>query len=97
MNIMIAARHPRNIDRQFSFHLVVGYWESAPSIWFRVTRNPGCTGLVKDSRVKDWLWLGKVLAPIAHPTWGKLLHGFDVLKEVLKIVFSLDIRNMTYM
>jgi hypothetical protein len=27
------------------------------------------------------LWLGKVLAPLMHPTWGKLLCGFDVLKK----------------
>jgi hypothetical protein len=86
MNIMIVTRHPRDISRRFSFHLVVGSWESPPSIWFRVTRKPECNGLVKDSRVKDWLWLGKVLAPLAHPSWGKLLRGFDVLKEVLKIL-----------
>jgi len=56
-------------------------WESPPSIWFRVTRKPGCTGLVRDSRVRNWLWLGKVLAPLTHPTWGKLLCGFDIIKK----------------
>ena len=35
----------------------------------------GCTGLVRDSQVRDWLWLGKVLAPLVHPTWGKLLRN----------------------
>ena len=33
------------------------------------------------SRVRDWLWLGKVLAPLTHPTWGKLLCELDVLKK----------------
>jgi hypothetical protein len=42
--------------------------ESPPSIYLRATRKPGCTGLVRDSRVRDWLWLGKVLAPLTHPT-----------------------------
>jgi hypothetical protein len=28
----------------------------------------GYTGLIRDSRVRDWLWLGKILAPLAHPT-----------------------------
>jgi hypothetical protein len=26
------------------------------------------TGLIIDSSVRDWLWLGKVLAPLAHLT-----------------------------
>jgi len=25
--------------------LIVCFWESQPSIWFRVTGKPGCTGL----------------------------------------------------
>jgi hypothetical protein len=29
----------------FSFVWLIGYWESPPSIWFRVTRKPRCTGL----------------------------------------------------
>jgi hypothetical protein len=33
--------------------------------------------------VHDWLWLGKVLAPLSHPTWGKL-HCWFCLK-LLKI------------
>jgi hypothetical protein len=28
---------------------------------------------IRDLRVKNWLWLGKILAPLTHPTWGKLL------------------------
>jgi len=47
---------------------------------WRLLGNPGA-GLVRDSRVRDWLWLGKVLAPLTHPTWGKLLRGLDVLKK----------------
>ena len=31
-------------------------------------RKPKCTDLVRDSRVRDWLWLEKVLAPPMHPT-----------------------------
>jgi hypothetical protein len=42
-------------------------WESPPSIWFRIIRKPKCTSLVRDSRIRDWLWPGKVLAPLAHP------------------------------
>jgi len=33
--------------------------------------------------VHDWLWLGKVLTPLSHPTWGKL-HCWFCLK-LLKI------------
>jgi hypothetical protein len=47
--------------------------ESPPSIWLKVTGKPECTSLVTDSRVRNWLWLGKVLAPLTHSTWGKLL------------------------
>ena len=54
-----------------SRHLVI-YW--------RLLGNPG-TSLIRDSRVRNWLWLGKVLAPLTHPTWGKLLRVFDVLKK----------------
>jgi len=52
----------------FSFRCFIGSWASPPSILLRVTRKPGCTGLVRDLRVRDWLWLGKVLAPLTHPT-----------------------------
>ena len=30
--------------------------------------NPVVLVFVRDLRVRDWLWLGKVLAPLAHPT-----------------------------
>jgi len=40
----------------------------ATSISLRVNRTPGCTGLVRDSWVRDWLWLGKVLVPLTNPT-----------------------------
>jgi hypothetical protein len=45
---------------------------------WRLLGNPNVLVFVRDSRVRDWLWLGKVLAPLAHPTWGKLLRDFDV-------------------
>jgi hypothetical protein len=48
--------------------LDLGSWESPPSISLRATRKPEFTGLVIDERVRDWLWLRKVLAPLAHPT-----------------------------
>jgi hypothetical protein len=47
---------------------LIGSLESPPSNLLRATRKPECTGLVRDSRVRDWLWLGKVLAPLTHPT-----------------------------
>jgi hypothetical protein len=68
---------------------LIGSWESPPSISLRVTRKPGCTGLVRDSRVRDWLWLWKVLTPLTHLTWGKLLRGFDVISKVLKVVLPM--------
>jgi hypothetical protein len=39
-------------------------WESPLNIYLRVIRKPECTGLVKDSQVRDWLWLKKILAPL---------------------------------
>ena len=55
-------------------------WSRHLVIYWRLLGNPG-TGLIRDSRVRDWLWLGKVLAPLTHPTWGKLLRELDVLKK----------------
>jgi hypothetical protein len=40
---------------------------------------------VRDSRVRDWLLLGKVLAPIAHLTWGKLLR--DLMWFLKKLTY----------
>ena len=66
--------NPRGIglDDFFIFSLIcfalIGSLESPPSISLKATRKPGCTGLVRDSQVRDWLWLGKVLAPLKHPT-----------------------------
>jgi hypothetical protein len=45
---------------------------------WRLLGSPNVLVFVGDSRVRDWLWLGKVLAPLVHPTWGKLLRDFDV-------------------
>jgi hypothetical protein len=82
---------PRGVRWWFSLCLL-DCWESPPSISLRVTRKPGCTGLIRDSRVRDWLWLGKVLAPLTHPTLGKLLRGFDVIKKFLFFHRILEIR-----
>jgi len=60
--------HTSSHDVDGDFLLFVGSSESPHSIWFRVTRKLGCTYLVRDSRVRNWLWLGKVLAPLTHPT-----------------------------
>jgi len=57
-----------------SRHLVL-YWE--------LLENSNLLVVVRDPKVKDWLWLGKVLAPLTHPTWGKLLYNliwFENLK-----------------
>jgi hypothetical protein len=35
--------------------------------------NPDILVFIRDSRVRNWLWLEKVLTPLTHPTWGKLL------------------------
>jgi hypothetical protein len=43
--------------------------ESSPT-W--IARRPECIGLIWNSKVNGWLWLGKVLAPLAHFTWSKL-------------------------
>ena len=32
------------------------------------------------------MWLGKVLAPLTHPTWGKLLRDFERVKKSFKIL-----------
>jgi len=41
-------------------------------VWFSVTRRPEWTNLIWSSKVRDWLWLGKVLGSLAQLTWGKL-------------------------
>ena len=51
----------------FSFLICLIDSESPFSISLRATKKPGCAGPVRDSRVSDWLWLGKVLAPLRHP------------------------------
>jgi len=82
---------PRGVNGVFcSF---VDLWESPPSIWFRVTKKPGCTGLVINSWVRDWLWLGKVLATLAHPTWGKLLCGLMQFKRFWKLSCQWFLKN----
>jgi len=64
----------RGIGGQRSLHLVVG---------FNLARKSGYIGFIKDSRLRDWLWWGKVLAPLAHPTWGNLHCGFECRLKVL--------------
>ena len=77
--------HPKNNQRAASagdFSLLrlieFGSLESPPSNWLRATRKPDVLVSSEIRGVNDWLWLGKVLA---HPTWGKLLREFDVLKK----------------
>jgi hypothetical protein len=53
----------QTLSNHLSHHVVV---------WFKVIRKPECIGLIKNSRVGDWLWPWKVLTLLAHPTWGKL-------------------------
>ena len=81
------------------------------SIWRKIfhhgDRKPEYTGLVRDSRVRDWLWLWKLLAPLAHPTWGKPLRDlmwvqrFDNLscywpiKKERKVLLSKDIHILS--
>ena len=59
---------PRAASDGVFFCLFCLFWESPPSIWLKAARKPGYNGLVKDLRVRDWLWLRNVLAPLAHPT-----------------------------
>ncbi|KAJ6925641.1 hypothetical protein NC651_010140 [Populus alba x Populus x berolinensis] len=54
--------------RLFSCFALIGSLESPPSISLKAIRKPWCNSLVRDSRVRDWLWLGKILAPLTHPT-----------------------------
>jgi hypothetical protein len=37
-------------------------------VWFRVAKKPECIGLIRIFKGRDWLWLGMILAPIAHLT-----------------------------
>jgi hypothetical protein len=45
-----------------------GRWSHHQVVWFRVARKPECIGFIIDSRVRDWLWLRKVLTPLLHTT-----------------------------
>jgi len=40
---------------------------------------------VSDSWVRDWLWLRKVLTPLAHPIWVKLLRDLMWFKRFWKL------------
>ena len=65
--IVVALRLLESV--RWSRHLVI-HWRLLGNLmyWF-----------CQRSRVRDWLWLGKVLAPLTHPTWDKLLCGLDVI------------------
>ena len=70
--IISVARALHDVDGHFcslilrSRHLVFGSG---------LLGNLSALVFVNVSWVRDWLWLGKVLAPLAHPIQGKLLHG----------------------
>jgi len=83
-NMIMIVTRPRviSVDNFCSF---AWFEESPPSIWLKVTRKPGCIGLFRDSRVRDWLWLGNILVPLAHPTWGKLLRDLMRFKRFWKL------------
>jgi len=64
-SVIFVSRAPRSVDGDFcslilgSRYLVFGSG---------LLGNPSVLVFVRDSRVRDWLWLGKVLAPLEHPT-----------------------------
>jgi hypothetical protein len=71
---LLYVSHPRSgARRRGDPWLISGYLfcvkESPPSIL--VTRNPNWS--FRDSKARDWLCKGKVLAPLVRPTYGKLL------------------------
>jgi len=61
------------IRRFFVMFAWLVLWSRHLVFHWRLLGNPDLLVVVRNSRVRDWLWLGKVLAPLAHPTWGKLL------------------------
>ena len=76
----IVTRHPRGDSMIFRSCLLDLFFESRH---LGLLENPDLLVVVRDLRVKDWLWLEKVLAPLTHPTWNKLLCGliwFENLK-----------------
>jgi hypothetical protein len=76
--MMDVTRAPRDVDDDF--HCLFDWFESRHLVFdWRLLENPDVLVFVRDSRVKDWLWLEKVLTPLAHLTWGKLLRDFDIL------------------
>jgi hypothetical protein len=49
------------LDWLFESRHLVFYWG--------LLENPDLLVIVRDKKARDWLWLEKVLAPLAHPTW----------------------------
>jgi len=78
------ARHPRGDSMIFHSCLLDLFFKSRHLVLdWGLLENPDLLVVVKDLRVKDWLWLEKVLAPLTHPTWSKLFYGliwFENLK-----------------
>ena len=61
-----AARH-----REMSFgdfFALFDWFVGVATYYLKATRKLKCIDLLRDSWVKDWLWLEKVLAPPMHPT-----------------------------
>ena len=74
LTIKSVARPPCGDSAIFRFVLLDWFFKSYHLVFhWGLLGNPDLLVVVKDSRVRDWLWLGKVLAPLTHPTWGKLL------------------------
>jgi len=49
--------------------------------------KPEHIGLIRDLRERDWLWLGKVLTPLAHSPCGKLFCGLEILMVFWSVVY----------
>jgi hypothetical protein len=90
--IYVTRGQKMNFRDRRSNHLVV---------WLRVTRKLRYTGLVRDLRVRDWLWLEKILTPLVHPTRGKLLYDLMWFRDYdgfligdLSVVSNLSMLNI---
>ena len=77
---------PRGVDGNLNSF---AWFESRHLVFdSRLLGNLNVLVFIRDLRVRDWLWLGKVLAPLAHPTWGKLLRDLMWFKKKLLTKFS---------
>jgi hypothetical protein len=84
ITIKIIFAHPRATSMTFFF--VCLFFGSRHLVFDSgLLGNPDVLVFVRDSRVRDWLWLENVLAPLAHPTWGKLLRDLMWFKRFWKL------------